>query len=485
MGAIVAAVSKKNENVVPAVIAMLNELVHRGTDSHGIATPNLVALAGSIGELATEGITSSTALGHNLSRIFSRDDAQPFQGEGHMLVFEGRLFPSSNVPDAREVSGLLGSNPERNARNVIKKLDGSYAFVVACSNKVIAGRDTMGTTPLYYGESETTFALASECKALWKVGIKNVKSFPPGNLAFISDRGFVFQPVKTISQPPLKHLGMKEAARRLQSYLLESTKERVSDVKKVAVAFSGGLDCSVIARLTEICGIDVSLISVGLEGLPEAKHAEAAAEALGMSLHIKTYTFDDVKRVLPKVLWLIEKPHAVDAAIAIPLYWAAETASKMGFHVFLTGQGGDELFGGYHRYFVEYSRSGIAAVQNALFQDVELCHERNFQRDNKVCSLHKVELRLPYADREVANFALSLPIEMKIASRNDHLRKRILRRLAQNVGLPPFVVNKAKKAIQYGTGVNLALRRLAKEEGLTPRECINRTFRKVYPNLGI
>jgi asparagine synthase (glutamine-hydrolysing) len=116
-----------------------------------------------------------------------------------------------------------------------------------------------------------------------------------------------------------------------------------------------------------------------------------------------------------------------------------------------------------------------------MYQDILYCYERNFQRDNQVCSFHKVELRLPFVDRKVVQFGLSLPVSLKIESGEDALRKRVLRRVAQNLGLPQFIVGKPKKAIQYTTGVSKALQRLASNEGLALREYVKKVFRTVYP----
>lgn len=481
MGAIAAVVNKRGENAVPSVVIMLRELTHRGVDAHGVATPSSTATAKLIEDMKIENLSSPVALGHNLSRIFSRDRPQPLLGDDFALVFEGHLFPLSGASEVDEVFEKLKLDPQRNAGSIIRELEGSYSFAIACPEKVIAGRDMFGTNSLYYGENETACAMASERKALWALGIKNVKSFPPGNLALISTNGVALQPIKTVTQPPLKSINMDAAAKHLQNLLLESARKKVSDLKKVAVAFSGGLDSSIIAVLAKICGIDVHLISVGLKDQAEVEYTEATAERLDLPLHFETFTVDDVEQVLPKVLWLIEESNTVKVSIAIPFYWTAEIASKMRCRVLLAGQGADELFGGYHRYLGEYAQFGVTAVQNAMYHDVASSYEKNFQRDAQVCSFHKVELRLPFVDREVVQFALRLPVSLKIKSTEDNLRKRVLRRVAQNLELPQFIVNKPKKAIQYTTGVNKTLQRLARKESLTLQEYVKRVFRTVYP----
>jgi len=483
MGALVAAVNKKKENVVPTVVVMLRELTHRGNDGHGIATPTLTTTATTLEDLKLKDCVSSIALGHNLSCILPRDSFQPVQGNNFTFVFEGRMFPAPNRPDQSELKEFmtqLGSNPMKNASHVLEKLGGSYVFAVADAKKIVVGRDVFGATPLYYGENETACAVASERKALWKLGLKSVRSFPPGQIAIINEQGFSFHTVKELRMPPKEKLEMETAARALQLLLLESTRKQVSDIESVAVAFSGGVDSTVVAVLAKTVGLDVQLISVGLEDQPEVMFTKEAAEALDLPLHLQTYTVSELEQTLAKVLWLIEDPHVINACVAVPFYWLAETASKLGHPVVLAGQGADELFGGYQRYLTEYEKLGVEAVEQKMFYDTKNAYHQNFQRDNQVCSYHGVELRLPFIDCDVVDFGLRLPLRLKINSVEDRLRKRVLRRVAHNLNIPSFMADKPKKAVQYTTGVTKALQRLAKAENLTLREYVDNAFSKVY-----
>jgi asparagine synthase (glutamine-hydrolysing) len=480
MGAIVAAVNKNDENVVPYIVTMLKELMHRGADIHGIVTPNSVIMTKSLNNLSMEKIDSHVALGHNFSSLLPKDQPQQFLGNNFSLVLEGRFFPPLKTPETEEMSERLKPDPETQAHDIIKKLEGSYVFAVAVHNKVLVGRDIIGANSLYYGENETTCAISSERKALWILGMKNVKSFPPGNLTIIDTSGFTFRPVKTIIQPPIKTIDMESAAKNLQKLLLDATRKRVADIDKVAVAFSGGLDSSLVAVLAKLCKVQVYLITVGLKNQPEVQSAKLAAEALELPLRIQTYTISDVEQILPKTLWLIEVPDPVKAGIAVPFYWVAEIASKMKCKVLFAGQGSDELFGGYHKYLQKYAKSATT-VRKAMYSDAAAAYETNFQRDTQVCSFHKVELRLPFADPKVVNFALSLPVNLNIESPQDALRKRVLRQVAKDLEMPAFIVNKAKKAIQYATGVHKALRKLSRKKGLNLNEYINRIFQKAYP----
>jgi asparagine synthase (glutamine-hydrolysing) len=484
LGAIAAIVQKENQNAAYAVFTMIRELSHRGKDAYGLAFAKQQTFAKSIEKLKPENIRSNIALGYVFGKILQQDTPQLLQTNDFSLAFEGRIYPYSEDADTTKIGEKLKPNPEKSSSRIIKDYDGTYAFAIATPNSLILGRDVLGLAPLYFAKNETLCAFASERKALWKLGLGNVESFPPGRIAVVkNDMGLSFKDVKKIRQPVQRRLELKPAAKHLKRLLMQSTLNMTLDAKEVAVAFSGGLDSSLVAFLAQECGAKVCLINVGLENMPETKHAEDAAKALEMKIKVKTYSVDDVEAVLPKVLWLVEEPNAVNASIAIPLYWTSEVAANLGLRVLMAGQGADELFGGYHRYVRTYSEKGASALRRELFNDAARCYETNFQRDNQTCMFHNVELRLPFANLHVANFALSLPLNLKILSPTDWLRKRVLRKTAEDFGLPKFIANKAKKAVQYATGVDKALRKLAKRENLNPPEYCRKVSRNLFPDV--
>ena len=257
-------------------------------------------------------------------------------------------------------------------------------------------------------------------------------------MAFANKDGFKFKPVKTLTYTEPKQVTLDEAAETLQALLTESIKRRVQGLKEVAVAFSGGLDSSVVAFLASKCGVKVNLLHVSLENQAETEEAIDAAEALDLPLQINLFKDSDVENSLPKVVELIEEADPVKASIGVPFYWAAEEAAEASYKVMLAGQGADELFGGYQRYVNECCKEGSEKVRRTMFDDVVNIHESNLERDLKITGFHDVELRLPFASYELAEFALGLPIECKIEKKPDTLRKLVLRKVAQNVGMPAF-----------------------------------------------
>jgi len=484
MGAIVAVVHKKNENVAQTAVAMLKMLKHKGAETFGLGSPTIVRMEKSSETLRGQDINSSIVIGHLFSKIRNLDKPQPIKLENATLVFEGRIYPLSpefsNVEFAAE---KLEQNREENAEALIKNFEGNFAFAVAETERLIVGRDPLGAYPLYYGENTDLATLASERKALWRIGIEKTNSFPSGYIAVVDKHGFKFKPVKTLAYARTRQTTMQAATKKLQKLLRRSVKQRVAGLKEVAVAFSGGLDSSIIAFLAKNFAVDVHLISVSLKNQQETEYVKEAAEALKLPLHIHFYSEKAVKEVLPKVLRLIEEPNPIKTSIGIPVFWTAEKASEKGFRVMLAGQGADELFGGYKRYLNDYSQYGKEFVQKTLFNDIARMHENNLERDSKICNSHNVELRLPFATYQLARFALSLPLQLKIESPNDMLRKIVLRKVAEDIGLPCTIVNKTKRAIQYTTGVNKAIKKLAKQKRLATREYLQRKIQTAFKGM--
>ncbi|MGC8999238.1 MAG: asparagine synthetase B family protein [Candidatus Bathyarchaeia archaeon] len=484
MKTVVAVLDRKGIKAAQTAVSMLKVLGREGADAFGIATQNCVTVEKSLEKLQVEGFRSSTAIGHVFLKILARDKPQPTQIGKAAFVFDGRIYnPHVEASEADFVAQKLQANEEVGAEALIREFDGCFAFAIAKNGKLIVGRDSLGLYPLYYGENGKLFAFASERKALWKIGIKETRSFPPGHLMIADERGLNIRPVKVLKHSATTTTAsMEEAAKKLQTLLERSTEGRVHGLRKAAVAFSGGLDSSLTAWLAKKAGAEVHLIHVSLENQLETEQAEEAASLLDMPFHAYLYNEGDVERTLPKVLLAIEDHNPIMACIGVPMFWTAERAAGLGFGVLLTGQGADEYFGGYRRYLNLYKRFGIDAAEKALANDILTIYEKNFERDSKICIFNNVELRLPFASYPIAEFALSLPLRLKIESPSDPLRKAVLRKAAENFGLPPRIVNRPKKAVQYATGVAKAVKRLAKREKLTVKQFLQKLSSEVFEN---
>jgi len=416
---------------------------------------------------------NTTLSPHDKQQLASLGDATVF--------FDGRIYspPSDTSGTEKVAKQFQQADPLKASEAFLKAVEGDFAFIITEPERIIAGRDPVGVQPLYYGENQRVAAFASNRKALWKLGVDEVRSFPPGHVGFVSRGGFKFKPVKTLAYSEPKQITMQEAAETLQKMLEQAVRRRVSGVEKVAVAFSGGLDSSVVAFLAKKCQVNVHLVHVSLVNQPETEEARKAAEALCLPLQVHLFTEEDVENVVSAVVGIIEEADPVKASIGVPFYWAAEKTASSGLKVMLAGQGADELFGGYQRYVNEYLLRGEEAVRKAMFDDVVGIHESNLERDVKICSFHDVELRVPFGSYQIAEFAMALPVELKIEKRGDSLRKLVLRKAAENMGLPASVTAKPKKAVQYSTGINNALKKIAKKQKATVAEYVSKLFSKM------
>ena len=440
-----------------------------------VAIPSAIAEIESTHELLHERFTSPVMI----AVIYSETQTKPqiTRIRKGAALFEGRLYSPPNNPS---LATILESKPskliENELENLVRKTEGDFALVIAESNRILAVRDPVGVQPLYYGENNDFVAFASSKTALWKLGICKAFSFPPGNVGCANLEGLHFKPVRTLFYSEPDSTTINTAARMLQKFLEHSIRVRVSGLKDIAVAFSGGLDSSVVAFLAKKCGVNVHLVHVSLAGQSETEDAKRTADELDLPLEVNMFDAKNVEETVPLVVQLIEDPDPVKVAIGIPFYWIAKKTVDAGFSVLFAGQGADELFGGYYRYVNEYIFLGEKKLRETMYTDVVKLHETNIERDVKICAFHDLELRLPFASYDLAQFALRLPLNMKIEKRADGLRKLLLRRLASNIGLPEAVVNRPKKAVQYATGVNAVLARISKKRGLTIREYVESFF---------
>ena len=455
MGYIAALTSKRGEDVGSLMLRMLRAQNSR-VDGVGIASEEGVITQPWMPEETPRG---DTMIGRLHTKITPLDQPQPITQYGHHIAMEGRLW--SWRCDILEMAERLGHQPHRGLRRLIEGGDGSYAVVILDGDVILCGRDPVGLVPLYIGESERLIAAASNRRMLWRLGLE-AKPLRPGHIALISPEGLRVERVRALEQPEARAISMGEAVEQLDEAMRASVERRIRGLRRVCLAFSGGLDSSVIARYLDLIGVDVELLSVGLEGSKDLETAATAAEQLNLPIRVESYDLKDVEEALDEVLWSVEEADPVKVSIALPLYWCARLAVEEGVRTLFVGQGSDELFGGYRRYIDLYASMGDE-VSHQLFRDVAESYEVNYARDYKVCMDQGVEVRAPYTDLEVIELGLSTPIGLKLS--RDGGRKLILRRLAEKLGLPESIAWRRKRAIQYSTRVSTALRRIAKKHG--------------------
>ncbi len=472
----VALLNKYGDNAVTTILDVLQSFDAGQVSHFAVVSPKKSFFEKPLGIVNKQGLEASTVLGCISTRSITSSDYDFLQLNDAATCLEGKIYKPIPKTAITEQLAKEPTHCETALQTIIEQADGDYQFMMLKNGWMAAGRDPVGVQPLYFGENNNIAAFATNRTALWRLGIENPTSFPPGTLGFADKDGFKFKPIKSLTYSQPETVTLIEAADTVQALLWESVKRRVHDKKEVAVAFSGGLDSSLAAFLAQKCGVKVKLLHVSLENRPETEEAIEAAEALDLPMQIHLYKDSDVEAALPKVVELIEESDPIKAAIGVPFYWAAEKAAEGKFKVLLAGQGADELFGGYQRYVNECLKDGAEKVNRTMFNDVVNIHVSNLERDLKVTGSFDVELRCPFANFELAEYAMSLPVECKIDTKSDTLRKLVLRQVARNLGVPTVISDKPKKAVQYSTGVSDAVKRIAKKQDLSVGEYIKELF---------
>ncbi|MBI4345188.1 MAG: asparagine synthetase B [Euryarchaeota archaeon] len=353
------------------------------------------------------------------------------------LTFEGRVY---NGLDPRTLLGAYTEGPGRVLRHVVERLDGEYAMALECDGKVVLAVDPLGLRPMYYTSEE--FSIHR---------LPGGELVRPWEVVLIGDEGITFEEgVDFLSWEKEVKEPMKELRRALE----EALEKRVKD--RVGLLFSGGIDSTLLARLLAEMGKDVTLYSVGLEGSQELELVRSLD--LGLKLVVKELREEELEGYARKVVEATGLRDPMQVAIGLPVYAACEAAKEDGQEAVLAGQGADELFGGYHRYLA----LSPADLEEALREDVRALYRTNVPRDAAIADALGLWLSCPYLDRGVVGVALGIPSALKI---KDGMRKYLLRELGRRLGLPEAVWGRRKRAIQYSTGVESGLRRLARGRG--------------------
>jgi asparagine synthase (glutamine-hydrolysing) len=475
MGRFAAILSRRGQDVSGSIIRMLRAGTPPATDAEGIAIGEDTFIKGRIEPPDLP--ETSIALGYALNKVHPEDPPQPLAQHGYSFAIEGRLWSEAGKPTALSAGDALGKDPGESLSRLVMEGNGPFAITAQYNRTILGGRDSIGTIPLYHGENEDIAAIASSMKMLWAIGLE-AQNLRPGWVLKISEGGTSTEPVKVLAQPHIKEITLNEAASELDKLMTDAVASRTRGLSQASLGFSGGIDSSILAHYLNKAGVDLDLICVGLEGSREFETAETAAESLDLPLRLEAFTAEDVKNDLEGVLWSIEEPNPMKVSVAVPLNWAARSAAEYGSRVFFSGNGSDELFGGYHRHAQEYAEHGEAVVAS-IFRDVSESYRVNYERDHKVCMDAGLELRLPFADLALIEWGLSIPPNLKLSGGPGSPRKIVLRSLARRLGLPEDIAVRPKKAIQYSTGVNSALRKLAKREGKTLRDYLSERFQKL------
>ena len=413
----------------------------------------------------------STENGHILSHerlsiIDLHSGKQPIQGcSSAWMVHNGEIYNHQALRDgilkdhtfrSKSDSEVIVHLYEKFKYDFLHLLDGDFAFVVVDGDNFIAGRDPLGVKPLYYGMDErgrTYFAsemkpIADQCKTF--------STFPPGHY-YTPETGFVkyYKPEYEDYKKAVKELNLGE----IRESLTEATRKRLMSDVPIGVLLSGGLDSSltssIASRLLKEKGKKLHSFSIGLDAdAPDAKAARTVAAFLGTEHHEIHFTIEQGIEILDKLVWHLETYDVTSIRASTPMYFLSKAITEIGIKVVLSGEGADEIFGGY-LYFrnapstEEFQKETIERVQKLFTADL--------LRADKSTMAHGLEARVPFLDKDFLDVAMLIKPEEKQPKTYDGKEKYILRKAfdtPDNPYLPEEVLWRQKEQLSDGVGYN-------------------------------
>jgi len=407
------------------------------------------------------------------------------------LIYDGYLYNSENTEAklsrarhrvnetaAESLVRLLAELPgnlEQKVRRSLTGLDGDYALAVSDTDQIVISRDSLGTKPLYFAENNKFSAFASNKKPLWKIGLGEVRPLRAGMLAIFDHEKVSVKKAWPLHKKEINIMSMARAVDKYEQALCSAVRKRLAEVNhtnKVGVLLSGGVDSCLIAKLVHDAasglGMEAIAYTAGLPDSPDVNFAREFARELGIKHKMKILNINRVEEYIPKVIEAIEDSDFVQIETGIGLYAAIDMASQDGTRVIFSGQGPDELWGGYNWYPKVLGKDGRQELCRRMWDDFTKADIETLDRENKIAMAHGVELFFPYLDNEVVNVAMSVASELKVTSEEDYLGKHPHRQLAIKMGISEKYATREKLAIQHGTGIHGVLDDIARRNGFDP-----------------
>lgn len=233
-------------------------------------------------------------------------------------------------------------------------------------------------------------------------------------------------------------------------------KKAVQRKEKIGIAFSGGLDSSILALLSDKC----QLYTVGLENSSDVEWSIQVAQQLNKPIKTKIITLPEAERIIKEVVKILKSTDVTHVGIGCVVYAVLEMAKQDNIQVVLGGLGAEEIFGGYKRH-IEYGKD-LNNIHDRLWEGLYGMEKRDLARDLPIAKHFGIQLVAPFLNEELVTYAMQIDPKLKI---NNERRKIILQDAAYALGLPKDVAYRKKMAAQYSSKFDRAMEKLAKKKG--------------------
>ena len=449
-------IKEQSSELRKKALRMSQKIRHRGPDWSGI-------YCGSHAILCHE----------RLSIVDPQSGKQPlYSPDGkQVLAVNGEIYNHQQIRQetASEYEYQTGSDCEvilalyrAHGINFLERLSGIFAFALYDEERdeYLIARDPIGVIPLYIGhDKDGKTYVASELKAL-EGFCDEYEPFLPGH--YLYSREGVMR--RWYTRDWMKYDAVKDNPAdidKLRVGLQEAVKQQLMSDVPYGVLLSGGLDSSIISAIAQKYAAKrvedggqtgawwprLHSFAVGLKGAPDLEKARCVAEHIGTVHHEINYTIQEGLDAIRDVIYFTETYDVTTVRASAPMYLLARVIKSMGIKMVLSGEGADEIFGGY-LYF--HKAPSAQAFHEETVRKLSKLHWYDCLRANKSLSAWGVEGRVPFLDRDFLDIAMRLNPQAKMCP-GDVMEKKILRKAFADM-LPEEIAWRQKEQFSDGVG---------------------------------
>ncbi len=476
-------IKQKTDDLRPQVLEMAKTIRHRGPDWSGIYSDDKVIMAHE--RLAIVDPASGK------QPLFSPDKKLILAANGE--IYNHRelrsKFPDYDFQTESDCEIILALYKEK-GHNFLDDMNGIFGFAIYDTEKdeYFIARDHMGIIPLYIGwDKNGTFYVASELKALEGICTK-IELFPPGHYMSSKDSEFVKWYKRDWTEYDAVRDNETSIAEVKQALEDAVHRQLMSDVP-YGVLLSGGLDSSVTSAIAKkyserrIEADDkekawypqLHSFSVGLDGSPDLAAAKVVADHIGTVHHEIKFTIQEGLDAIKDVIYNIETYDITTIRSSTPMYLMARVIKSMGIKMVLSGEGADELFGGY-LYF--HKAPNAREFHEETVRKLDKLHMYDCLRANKSLAAWGIEGRVPFLDKEFMDVAMRINPQDKMIN-GERMEKWVVRKAFEDM-IPESVAWRQKEQFSDGVGYSWidTLKELVEKE-VTDEQMASAKFR--YP----